>query len=152
MAPFDKENWPLFVDYALALQRTGEPQRAAELIRQTTALVEMQTAAGVVWSPYGELGLRETLAALYAMSGNRKKALMELQTAAERANVLSCIWCLRYWPHWDNLRGDPDFEALLADQEEKRSIQRQGLADEGLILTPEQLLDLENFAYNPFLD
>ena len=89
MANFDKENWPMFVDYALALQRTGEPQCAAELIRQTTALVEMQTAAGAVWSPYGELGLRELLAALYAMSGNRREALMELQTAAERAHVMS---------------------------------------------------------------
>ena len=152
VARFDKENWRMIVDYALALQRTGEPQRAAELIRQTTALVEMQTAAGVVWSPWGMVRLREILAALYSMSGNGKKALMELQTAAERANVLSCTWCLRYWPHWDNLRGDPDFEALLADQEEKRSIQRQGLADEGLLLTPEELLGLDDFAYDPFAD
>jgi TolB-like protein len=152
VAHFDKENWPMFVDYALALQRTGEPQRAAELIRQTTALVEMQIETGAVWSPYGELGLREILAALYAMSGNGKKALMELQSAAESANVLSCIWCLRYWPHWDNLRGNPDFEALLANQEEKRSIQRQGLADEGLLLTPEQLLNLDDFDYDPFAD
>ena len=114
------------------------------------ALVEMQLASGVVWVPYFELRLHVWLSALHAMSGNTRQAIAELRNAADQEGVLSCTWCLRHWPHWDKVRSNPDFEALIVEQEAKLTALRQRLAAEGILLTPRQVLELENFSFNPF--
>ncbi len=85
------------------------------------------------------------------MSGDTRLAMAELRRAADQPGVLWCIWCLRHWPHWDNLRDDPDFEALIADQEVKLAAIRQRLADEGMLLTPEEVVQLDDFSFDPFL-
>ena len=36
-------------------------------------------------------------------------------------------------------------------QEAKLATQRQRLADEGMLLTPEEVLQLEGFSFDPFL-
>jgi len=148
---FDPDRWLEFVDYALALQRTGAPDRARELIDQATALVESQLVAGVLLMPVFELKLRVMLSLLHAMRGDTRQAMAELHRAAEQHGVLSCIWCLRYLPHWDSLRDDPDFEALIVEQEEKLAAIRQRLADDGMLLTPAEVLQLEDFSFDPFL-
>jgi hypothetical protein len=56
------------------------------------------------------------------------------------------------WPHWDNLRDEPEFDRVLAEMEASKAVQRQRLADEGMLLTPEEVLQLEDFSYDPFLE
>jgi len=149
-AQFDASNWVWFVDYALALQRTGEPERAAELVAESMAVVEMQLKSGVVWGPYYNLRLRIWLSALYSMSGNAQRATDELKKAAAQEGVLTCTWCLRYWPHWDNIRDDPVFEALIVEQEESFAAMRKRLRAEGLLLTPAEFRNAEDFSFSPF--
>ena len=147
---FDPDNWMWVIDYALALQRTGASERAQELIDETMAFIESQLAAGVVWGPLG-FNLQVSLSALHAMSGNTQQVMAALRRASSQGG-LTCTFCLRRFPHFDNVRDDPDFAKLVTEQEAKLSDQRQRLADEGMLLTPEQVLQLEEFSFDPFVN
>ncbi len=146
---FDPHRWPDFIDYAIVLQRTGEAERAAALIAKTMALLEAQVVAGVVRGPIWAT-LQTHLAQLHAMSGNSNQAMAALRRAASQGG-LTCLWCVRFDPHFDSLRDDADFISLIAEQEAKLATQRQRLADEGMLLTPEEVLALNDFSFDPFL-
>lgn len=135
---FDADRWPVFVDYALALQLTGSMGRASKLIEEILALVEDQVASGVVSVPFGYLPHRLYLGALYAMAQNPDQAMLELEKVAA-ADTMLCVTCLRTWPHFQSLRGQPRFESLIASQEEKAAHELQGLVDQGLLLNPEEV-------------
>ncbi len=147
---FDRYRWPSFINYARVLQETGEPKRAAELIAAIKLIVEKQVTQGVVFTPDNAPNNHSILAQLRAMSGDTELAMTSLRRAAQQA--LYCIWCLRNLPHFDNLRDEPTFSELIAQEQAKLDAQRQRLQDEGMLLTPEQLLQLETFTYDPFLD
>jgi TolB-like protein len=138
--------WPWYIDYALILQRTGEPQRAMELIRDARALIDKQLADRVV-SSAGHY-LRFLMAQLYAMSGDTRAAAAALRQAVK--DGFTCPGCLRDFPHFDDLRDDPAFTALIAELNAKVAAQRQRLADEGMLLTPGELMQLEDFSFDPF--
>ena len=146
---FDPDRWPDFIDYAIVLQRAGEAGRAAALVAEATALLEAQVEAGVVFGPLWAT-LHTHLAALYAMNSDTDKAVAALRRAASQGG-LTCLWCLRIGPYFDGLRDDPDYISLIAEQEAKIAAQRQRLADEGLLLTPEEVLQLDDFSFDPFL-
>ena len=148
---FDPYRWPQFIDYARVLQETGEPERAAELIVDIKKILEAQVAQGVVFTPGFPYNNQAMLASLYAMSGDTEQAMTALRRAALMGG-LYCIWCVRNWPYFDNLSDEPSFTALISEQEAGLAAQRQRLGDEGMLLTPEQLLQLESFTYDPFLD
>ena len=143
---FDSDIWPEMVDYALILQRTGSPQRAGTLLTKARALVEAQIAAGVVFGPR-----RISLAVILALQGQSREALASLRTAAQQGG-LNCSYCLQFYPNFDSLRGETGFVELLAGLEAKLAVQRQRLVDEGLLLTPEQVLQMESFEYDPFVE
>jgi hypothetical protein len=48
------------------------------------------------------------------------------------------------------LRDDPAFAALIAELKAKVDAQRQRLADEGMLLRPDELLALEVLSFDPF--
>ena len=146
---FDPERWPDFIDYASVLQHTGAAERAAALIAETMALLEAQVMAGVVFDPVGYT-LQTRLAQLHAMSGNTDQAIAALHRAASQGGLI-CLWCLRTEPSFDSLRGDALYISLIAEQEAKLVAQRQRLADEGMLLTPAEVLRLEDFSFDPFL-
>jgi TolB-like protein/DNA-binding winged helix-turn-helix (wHTH) protein/Flp pilus assembly protein TadD len=135
---FDADRWPVFLDYALALQLTGSPDRASELIEEILALLEDQVAAGVVSVPFGYLPHRLYLGALHAMANNPSRAMLELEEAA-LADTMLCVTCLRTWPHFQSLRGQPRFESLIASQEEKAARELELLIDQGLLLSPQEV-------------
>ena len=145
---FDPDHWLPFIDYALALQRTGADKRAAELIAEVAAFIETRIADGVVGDRF-DMNLQFWLSALYAMSDETGKAIAALRKAAPQGG-LTCTHCLRMWPHWDNLREMPEFDRVLVEVEASKAVQRQRLADEGMLLTPEEVLQLENLVYDPF--
>jgi len=146
---FDPDRWPDFIDYAIVLQRTGAAVRTAPLIAEAMALLEAQIVAGVVVGPVAYT-LQTHLAQLHAISDNRDQAMTALRRAASQGG-LTCLWCLRLEPHFDSLRDDADFISLIGEQEAKIAVQRQRLADEGMLLTPEEVLQLQDFSFNPFL-
>ncbi len=145
---FDRERWPELIDYAYVLLRTGAPERAAKLIGDTRAILQQQIDAGVVTIWSGPFDLQGRAALLHAMSGRSLEAVDALRRSAQRG-ALNCLWCLRTYPQFDSLRDDLEFVSLLEDQESKRDAQRQRLADEGMLLTPEQALTAQ-LAYDPF--
>lgn len=62
-----------------------------------------------------------------------------------------CASCLRVSPFYDGIRHEPAFAALIGEQETKMAAQRQRLADTELLFTPEEVLQLEDFSFDPFL-
>jgi tetratricopeptide (TPR) repeat protein len=147
---FIPEIWPLFIDYALVLQHTGDSKKAAELIGEILAVLESQLAIGVAIGDRA-LHLQDHVAKLHAMNGDIKKAMTALRHAASQGG-LSCVPCLRKQPFYDNLRDEEAFAMLVAEQQEINTAQRQKLVNENLLLKPEELLRLESFVHNPFTD
>jgi len=146
---FDPNNWAVFIDYSLALQRTGATDRAAQLIVALEEYIETRIATGVVQDGF-DLNLQFWLSALHAMKGDTQEAIAALRRAAPQGG-LTCSHCVRMWPHWDNLRDEPEFHRVLDDVEAGKAVQRQRLADEGMLLTPEEVLQLEEFEFDPFV-
>ena len=105
-----------------------------------------------MWIVSGVFGLNLNLylAQLNAISGKTEQAMTALRNAASEGG-LTCTHCLHNFPHYDSLRDDPAFNLLIADQEAKNAAQRQSLADDGMLLTPEQVLQLEEFSFDPFV-
>jgi len=145
---FDPDQWKALIEYALVLQRTGSPERAAVLIDEIKAFIETRIAAGAVRDGF-DMNFQFWLSALHAMSGDTQQAIAALRNAAPQGG-LTCSHCVRMWPHWDNLRGEPEFERVLDEVEADKAAMRQRLADEGMLLTPEQVLALESFDFDPF--
>jgi tetratricopeptide (TPR) repeat protein len=146
---FDPDKWPGVINYAYVLQRTGAAEHATELIAETMALLEAQLVAGVV-SVFRDFNLQANMAQLHALNGNAQLAMAALRRAAQQGG-LQCLWCLRKLPQYDNLHDNADFISLIAEQEAKIDAQRQRLADEGMLLTPEEVLALNDFSFDPFL-
>ena len=145
----DPIQWLSYLEYAVALQRTGAGEQATGLADEVLVLVEEQLANGVIEGP-ASFPLRYFQAAALAMNGNSRKAIAALRLASTRGE-LSCTYCLQINPHFDSLRADPDFAAFVAEQEAKLAIIRQRLADEGMLLTPDEVLQLDDFSFDPFL-
>jgi TolB-like protein/DNA-binding winged helix-turn-helix (wHTH) protein/Tfp pilus assembly protein PilF len=146
------ESWgaPNLIDFSLVLQRTGVNERAAELSDSAESLIETQLAAGMVhygaWESFqGDVQMYS--AALHALRGDLQRAKAAL--ANDISKGLTCLRCLKTWPHFDPLRDDPDFEALLKRIENERARQYQGLADRGLLLSPEEVVALEDPNFEP---
>ena len=50
----------------------------------------------------------------YALIGDKDRAIAGIADALKRPGFIN-VWDLRFHPHYTKLRGDPRFEALLAD-------------------------------------
>jgi len=87
-------------------------------------------------------------AELFAMNGDSAQAIESLRGLFE--DGFSQTTLLRASPQFDNLRNDPGFISLMAEMEERVSAQRQLLAAEGMLLTPQEVRALENFDFDPF--
>ncbi len=146
---FDRARWPDLVDYAFVLLRTDDQERADELIAEAQLVLQQQMEAGVVNVPDGPFDLYTYAAMLHALSGRPREAVEDLRRSAQRG-ALNCLWCLRTTPQFDSLRDDPEFESLLEEQEARRDALRQRLVDEGMLITPAQVLGLAQLAYDPF--
>ena len=144
---FEPDRWPYFVHYALSLLRTGETERAEKLIEQIEHLVTSQLAEGVVVGPFDN-HLQTAMARLHAMSGETPEAITALGRAMEDGYL--CAHCLRTHPHFDSLREDPDFIAVLAEYDAKIAVQRKDLTDGGFLVSPKELLALDDFDFDPF--
>lgn len=139
--------WLAWVNYILALERTAQEDRAQELAAKLLAVLHAQHKAGMIRVNLVSTAL--LLSMISAETGDRKQALVWLETAITD-EVLICGPCLRIHPAFDSLRGEPRFEDLVGRVRDEYAAQRQRLDSEGLLLTPREVLALEDFEYDPF--
>jgi len=138
--------WVHYIDYALILQRAGEVEAAADLAGQIQAHFDRQIADGIEVAWTGD-HLQFLYAKLQGALNNVPGAVAALQQALREGH--RCVPCLGF-PHFDAVRDDPGFVAVLHDYEAAVAADRQRLADEGMLLTPEQVLQLKDFSFDPF--
>lgn len=139
--------WQMYIDYALDLQQTGNSEHAADLIRDIQLSVDAQLSRGVLSTDLD--GPRVLQAQLYAMSGNSTEAIESLRGLFE--DGFSEVGYLRASPYFDNLRSDPEFISLVAEMGRRVEAQRQQLANEGMLLTPQEVATLHSFDFDPFV-
>jgi TolB-like protein/Flp pilus assembly protein TadD len=117
----DRANYPIAIDLALVLQKTGETARASVLLDRIEEFIRTIPRLG------GE-GYLITDARIYALRGQKSEALAALR-AAERAGWRS-LW--RYYRDFDpdlaSIRDDAEFKAVFADIERDMARQRAELA------------------------
>jgi TolB-like protein/Flp pilus assembly protein TadD len=144
---FDPDlHWVHYIDYALILQRAGEVEAAADLAAQIQAHFDRQIADGIEVAWTGD-HLQFLYAKLQGALNNAPGAVAALQQALRQGH--RCVPCLGF-PHFDTVRDDPGFVAVLHDYETTVAADRQRLADEGMLLTPEQVLQPKDFSFDPF--
>jgi TolB-like protein len=140
--------WDVFTDYALALKHTGEPELAMKLIGEILAYVDQLLAQGVVFGP-GNHHLYTHVTMLRAIGDEPRLALEALRRSAA-TGFFACAVCLRVFPHFNSLRDMPEFEKLVLGLEEKNADAIRRLADEGMLLTPQEVLAIDKIDFDPF--
>jgi TolB-like protein len=141
--------WFAWANYTWMLRETGQHARADRYVSELLDMLLEQRRVGVVLR--GSMSMDFLMALFYAQHGDENQALARLQQAIN-SDVGICPGCLRDFHHFDALRGDPNFEALAEQVYAEVAAQRQRLADEGLLLTPEEVLRLEDYSFDPFAD
>lgn len=147
--PFDPNSWRWYLYYATALLHTGNIERAKQLIDENITFLRERASSGI--ESMDSFSINFWMAALYSMNGDTAEAIRELGIA-ERRGRLTCTVCLRNLPYFDNLQGNPQFEGMVSRREAKNAAQLQRLRKQGMILTPSELMALEEFDFNPFAD
>jgi len=140
-------DWMGLTAYAMALQHTGAADRATTLVAELRSIVDRQNEAGLISHRF--FSVRFLSAMINAISGNGSDAINDL-SRADAQGVFYCLTCVRHWPQFSSLHGIPEFEALVAKGLAGRAVQRQRLADQGMLLTPEQVLQRRHLDYDPF--
>jgi TolB-like protein len=144
---FDPERfWIWYIDYALILQRAGETEKASGLIRDMRAYFDRQIAEGVMVNLYID-HMQYLYAKVLATKGETDEAVSRVRQAVRDGH--GCIQCLGF-PHFDSIRDEPGFIAARQELEARLAAQRQRLADEGMLLTPKEVMALEEFSFDPF--
>ena len=145
----DVELWPtlLLLEYAFVLQQTGDQDQARETIDATLARIEEQMAAGVRKQGWWELNFYAGM--MHALRGENGKALEYFRRDAANGGI-SGLGALKVWPEFEDLRKEPGFQELLEELDEVNARWQRRLEDEGLLLTPEEVLALEDFDFDPF--
>jgi TolB-like protein/Tfp pilus assembly protein PilF len=144
---FNPYRWYESLSYAIALYRVGDKDRAEKLLADVEALLNAQIADGARVNQF-QFRLHTALANIYATRGEYDRAVSALRQAAEVAGL--CAPCLRTESFYKPLRDMPEFQQLVVEVERRAAEQSQRLAEEGMLLTPEEVLALENFEYDPF--
>ena len=88
--------------HALLLAREGEGRKAEEAIARALPLGE-----GFGYDHHAQ----HFIASAYALLGKKREALTWLQKAAD--NGLPCYPYFEKDPHFESLRGEPDYEAFM---------------------------------------
>jgi len=118
----DEVNYSAAVELALVLQKSGEIQRAAQLLEASELVIRRLPRLGA--SGYGVTDAR-----IHALRGDTSKALGALREA-EKAGWRGPLW--RYHrdidPTLDSIRDAPEFKAVFADIERDMALQRAELA------------------------
>ena len=110
------------IDLFLVLQRTGDLERASNLLDRSDHFIRSHHRLG--WEGYGISD-----AQIHALRGDKSKAIVALR-AAKEAGWRGPLW--RYYRDFDSnlasIRNEPEFKAIFADIERDMAQQRARLA------------------------
>jgi tetratricopeptide (TPR) repeat protein len=131
-----ERNYKAAVDLALVVLKTGKQERAKKLLDRSFAVINTLPRLGLFG--YGVLDAK-----IYALRGEKEKALAALREAIDGG------WRRRWWyflehdPTLESLRDEPEFQAMVeeieADMAEQLARVRDWEANGELLPTPESL-------------
>jgi tetratricopeptide (TPR) repeat protein len=117
----DEANFGVALDLALVLQKSGELERAAQLLEASERVTRRLPRLGFI-------GYGVTDVQIHALGADKAKALVALREA-EKAGWRGPLW--RYYrdidPTLDSIRDEPEFKAVFADIERDMARQRADL-------------------------
>jgi tetratricopeptide (TPR) repeat protein len=103
-------NTGVAIDLALVLSKTGERERAGLLLER--ALERIQTIPRLGKYGYGVADVK-----IYALQGDRKKALSALRQAIDEGWRGFWWYLLKHDPSLESLHNEPEFQAMVAEIE-----------------------------------
>ena len=142
----DPYNWEDYLVFAQLQHLLGEERRSKSLFNQIEQIIVRQLDDGVVNTHRGK-SLYELIGGLLAMKGEHSRAIAMLDRGLELGAL--CVNCLRRFSQFDSLRPDPGFQQVLAKAAAHAAAQRQELESQGMRLTPEEVLALPSFEFDP---
>jgi len=106
----DEDNYGPAIDLALVLIRTGERERADLLLDRS--LEHIQTIPRLGPEGYGIADVQ-----IYALQGNKPKALSALRQAIDEGWRNLWWYHVKHDPNLESLHGEPEFQAMVAEIE-----------------------------------
>jgi tetratricopeptide (TPR) repeat protein len=106
----DPRNYRAAIDLALILSRTGEQGRADWLLDRS--LQQIQKSPRLGDNGYGFADVQ-----LYALRGEKQKALLALRQAIDEGWRAYWWYSLKHKPDLDSIRDTPEFSAIVAEIE-----------------------------------
>jgi tetratricopeptide (TPR) repeat protein len=106
----DGSNWRAAIDLALVLSKTGEQERADRLLDRS--LQHIQTLPRL-----GRYGYWIADVRIYALQGEKQKALSALRQAIDEGWRFLWWYYLKYDPILESLHEEPEFQAIIAEIE-----------------------------------
>lgn len=139
--------WIHHIDYVRILNRAGEEGSTEDLVRDMKTHFDKQIGERVKYN-----GSAENLHYLYAIllinTGDIDSALDHVEQAI-LGDGFFCPPCYQDRV-FDDIRDNPRFVAILEGLTTRIETQRQRLEDEGMLLTPDEVVALEDFDFDPF--
>lgn len=105
-----RANWEAAIDVSLILLKSGEQKRANLLLNRSFEFI--QTLPRLGDSGYGWADIE-----IYAMRGEKRKALTALRQAIDEGWRPSWWYFLKHDPNMESLYGEPEFQAMVAEIE-----------------------------------
>jgi superkiller protein 3 len=103
-------NWGAAIELALVLSRTGEQERADLLLHRSLQYIQTLTRLGT-----GGYGIADVQ--IYALQGEKQKALSALRQAIDEGWRFLWRYSLKYNPGLESLHDEPEFAAIIAEIE-----------------------------------
>jgi TolB-like protein/Tfp pilus assembly protein PilF len=103
-------NYRAAIDLALILSKTGEHERADRLLESSLQYIQRI-------SRLGEFGYGIADVQIYALQGDKQKALSALQQAIDEGWRNSWWYYLKFDPNLESLNDEPEYQAMVAEIE-----------------------------------
>jgi TolB-like protein/Tfp pilus assembly protein PilF len=106
----DEKNYRAAIDLALISSKTGEQQRADRLLEGSLQYIQQIPRLGL--SGYGIADVQ-----IYALQGDKQKALSALQQAIDEGWRAHWWYFLKFDPTLESLHDEPEYQAMVAEIE-----------------------------------
>jgi hypothetical protein len=106
----DGSNWMAAIDLALVLSKTGEQERADLLLDRSLQHIQTLPRLG-----FGGFWIADVQ--IYALQGEKQKALAALRQAIDEGWRIFWWYYLKYDPILESLHDEPEFQAMVAEIE-----------------------------------
>jgi hypothetical protein len=109
-------NYRSAIDFALVLFKTGEQAQADLLLNRS--LQYIQTLPRLGDAGYGIADVE-----IYALQGNKQKALWALRQAIDEGWRILWWYLLKHDPNLESLHDEPEYQAMVAEIEADMAVQ-----------------------------